>query len=85
MRVDASLRDWIRGGAWMKMRKSKENNNAEYMFSTRYIEPTSRAQWSSRFGEEVVRTLLEQRGERVWRPSPFKGLVPDWETEDAYY
>ena len=75
--------DWIRGrGIWVggcQPKRNKSERELALMLNT-----TSKM-WSSVLGEQVVKEILESRGEKVWRPKTMEGCKPDWETEDNIY
>jgi hypothetical protein len=54
--------------------KTRENNQIEYEFSLKQIDASSRKQWSSKFGEYVVRNLLEMTGKNVKLPRKINRL-----------
>ena len=86
MNIDTSLRAWINGmESWPYMKKTRDNNEAEYEFICEYFTPSSRKQWSSAFGEILVKTILERQGHAVWRPKKRNGLIADLETTEAFY
>jgi hypothetical protein len=86
MKLSNELKGWITGGmGWSELKKTKENNQIEYEFSLRYIGASSRKQWSSKFGEYIVKSLLEMTGKNVRFPQKINGLLADLETEDAIY
>jgi hypothetical protein len=54
------------------------------------ITKTDTVQWSSNVGECLIRVLLENRGDKVWKPKKKTdkdgcGLQPDLETKDFIY
>ncbi len=87
MNIDKELREWIEGNKkWSKMKKNKKNQLIEYKFSRNYYKGNSQKQWTSKFGEELVKTLLENTGEKVWYPDKNKfNFILDLETSKAIY
>lgn len=86
MNIDKYLVDWILGREpWKSIHCTKENNQLEYLFSTFYLQASSRRQWTSRFGEELVRHLLIEQGHDVSKPKIIEGMLLDLETKDAFY
>jgi hypothetical protein len=59
MIIDLRLTEWIRGiSEWSSMKKNRLNNQTEYEFSTHYLVPKSRKQWTNEFGERLVESII---------------------------
>ena len=86
MLIDKQLEGWIRGNdRWSTLRKTPNNNEMEYEFACSYLKPTSRKQWTNKFGEELVKSLLQLQGHSIYKARKIGGLQPDIETETAFY
>ena len=46
---------------------------------------TNNGQWTTLLGEELVRNILEIRGENPRKPDKKGGCCPDWETDNFIY
>ena len=86
MLIDYELIEWIQGiGIWKSIIGKSIYKEYEYNFSTRYLQPKSKNQWTNQFGEKLVRELLERKKNKVWIPKCINGKKLDLETPDILY
>ena len=80
-----TLIDWICGkGIWNKKGIQPSRNKEESKWGCSLINKNSKM-WSACLGETIVKELLENQGEKVWRPKKINGFQPDLETEEFIY
>lgn len=54
----------------------------EREWGNKQIGATNNGNWTTKFGEELVRKQFEMDGVQIWKPKRINGLQPDWETPD---
>ena len=79
----------VNGDIFKKFTTMKKNNDKsklyEYNFSIKYINSNTSKQWSSKFGEKLVKFLLEKQNYKVKEQSAHDGKKIDLETDIALY
>ena len=90
MEINKDIFDWVVGIGYTNIKKNKKTNELEYQRMTQTYKPKSRIQWTSNYGEELVKKLLIGLNYNVYSEKPKikinnKIFSPDIETDDAYY
>ena len=61
---------------------TKEDQIAEKEWGNRQIQSINNGNWTTKYGEEIVRQQFASNGVDIWRPKRMDGIQPDWETND---
>ena len=65
--------------------QTKEKELSERKWGNIMIGQVNNGQWTTRLGEELVYTILKQRGENPIKVTKKNGFQPDWETDNYIY
>jgi hypothetical protein len=66
--------------------QQKENlKNEEKKWGNKMIGQQNNGQWTTKLGEDLVRDILQLRGENPRKPARKGGFEPDWETDNYIY
>ena len=65
--------------------QTKEKELLERKWGNKMIGQVNNGQWTTKLGEELVYTILKQRGENPIKVIKKNGFQPDWETDDYIY
>lgn len=86
--------DWALNDLRVNFKKTKtktikqqrqEAEKKEKDWGNSMICQTNNGQWTTLLGEELVRKVLELRGENPRKPEKKGGFLPDWETDKFIY
>jgi len=86
--------DWALNDLRVNFKKTKtktikqqrqEAEKKEKDWGNSMICQTNNGQWTTLLGEELVRNVLELRGENPRKPEKKGGFLPDWETDKFIY
>ena len=65
--------------------QTKEKELYEKQWGNSMIGQVNNGQWTTKLGEEMVYTILKQRGENPRKVTTKNGWRPDWETDNYIY
>ena len=61
---------------------TEADNEAERKWGNNQIGCTNNRQWTTKYGEELVRQQFLRDNIPIWKPKAINGVKPDWETHD---
>lgn len=86
---DKDVLNWIKyEDYWNDVKKTKTNSDKEKEFGLSIIKKyydknyTDTVQWTTKFGQEIVKSLFQANGHNVYIPKKINNYIPDWETDD---